>query len=68
MSPTETVTQIAASVVDNLRSTPVILSLIVLNVIFMLVIFFAVRDVRKNHHDEMTLILQRCVPAVTVKG
>ena len=62
MSPTDTVTQIAASVVDNLRSTPVILSLIVLNVIFMMVIFFAVRDVRKHHHDEMTLILQRCVP------
>jgi heme/copper-type cytochrome/quinol oxidase subunit 2 len=55
--------KIAASVVESLRASPVVLALIVLNIVFMILIFFAVKDVRKNQHEHMSFLLDRCVPA-----
>jgi uncharacterized membrane protein len=54
--------KVASSVVDSLRGSPVVLGLILLNVVFMVLIFLAVKDVRKNQHEHMTFLLERCVP------
>ena len=56
--------KLATTVVDSLKASPVILALIVLNIVFMSLIFFAVKDVRKNQHEHMSFLLERCVPDV----
>jgi hypothetical protein len=65
MTPTETVTKIASTAVDSLKGSPVMLGLLLMNIIFMSLIFVTVRDLRKQQHEQMSLVLQRCVPMVT---
>lgn len=62
MTPTETVSKIAHSAVDSLKASPVMLGLLLMNIIFMSLIFVTVRDLRKQQHEQMSLVLQRCVP------
>jgi hypothetical protein len=59
----EEASKLALSVVESLRASPVVLGLIALNIVFMTLIFFAVKDVRKNQHEHMSFLLERCVPA-----
>jgi hypothetical protein len=57
--------KVVTTVVDSLKASPVVLALILLNIVFMILIFFAVKDVRKNQHEHMSFLLERCVPNVT---
>jgi hypothetical protein len=57
--------KIASVVVDSLKASPALLALILLNIVFMILIFFAIKDVRKNQHEHMSFLLERCVPSQT---
>jgi hypothetical protein len=57
--------KVAISVVESLRSSPVVLGVILLNIIFMAVIFFTLQNLRGHQHEQMMILLQRCVPNVT---
>jgi uncharacterized membrane protein len=57
--------RLAGALVDSLKASPVVLALILLNIVFMVLIFFAVKDVRKNQHEHMSFLLERCVPEQT---
>lgn len=61
-TPTEAVTKIASTAVDSLKGSPVMLGLLLMNIVFMTLIFISVRDLRKQQHEQMSLVLQRCVP------
>jgi hypothetical protein len=51
-----------ASVAESLRSSPVVLGAILLNLTFMVVIFFTLQNLRNHQHQQMMLMLERCVP------
>jgi hypothetical protein len=58
----EDVTKVATSVIDSLKTSPVVLGMIVLNLTFMVVIFFTLQNLRGHQHQQMMLMLERCVP------
>jgi hypothetical protein len=58
----EDVAKVATSVVEVLRGSPVVLGMILLNIIFMAVIFFTLQNLRNHQHQQMMLMLERCVP------
>jgi hypothetical protein len=51
-----------ASVAESLRGSPVVLGMILLNLTFMVVIFFTLQNLRGHQHQQMMLMLERCVP------
>jgi hypothetical protein len=62
----EDVGKVALSVVESLRSSPIVLGVILLNIIFMAVIFFTLQNLRNHQHTQMMILLERCVPTVKV--
>jgi hypothetical protein len=53
---------IATAVVDAMRSQPMMLAIIVLNLIIFVLLYFSATDVRKREHKLLLTIVERCIP------
>lgn len=53
--------KVATSVVDALKSQPMVLAVIVLNIVIFGAIVFAVRDQRAHEHELTKIILTKCL-------
>jgi hypothetical protein len=62
LTPVQAVSQIASNVTDSLKAQPVLLSLLLLNALFIAVIYFSVVQTRSHLHENMRMILDRCYP------
>lgn len=58
--PSEEVGKVATSVVEGLRSTPLVLALIVFNIIFMIAVYLSNRDERGYTERVMAKMLDTC--------
>jgi hypothetical protein len=54
------VKEIASNVVDSLRSTPMALAVIVLNIIFLIMLVFVLREIAKSIERKDAMI-ERCL-------
>jgi Flp pilus assembly protein TadB len=62
-SAAQAVTGIATTVIDSLRAQPMMLGVLLINVIFLALIYVGIRDQRTHQHEHMTMLLNRCLPA-----
>lgn len=58
--------KVATSIIDALRSQPLVLAVIVLNVVIFGAIVFAVRDQRQHEHEVMKTILEKCLKSADI--
>jgi hypothetical protein len=56
---------IATTVIESLRSQPMLLALVVMQVAIMIFIYFGVTERAKREHLMNKFILERCLPAMT---
>lgn len=59
--PSEEVGKVATAIVDSLRSQPLMLTIILFNIFFLVVIYFGVTNQRAQTHEIMKLLLEKCV-------
>jgi hypothetical protein len=58
----EVLASVASSTVEALKTTPVILAGVVLNIVFLGVMFVSLREARKVEKQQFAYILNRCLP------
>lgn len=61
MSLPEQGAKVASNVIEALRAQPLMLAVIVLNMIIFLAIAYSVREQRKNEHEIIQTLLDRCI-------
>lgn len=57
--PSEEIGKVVVSIVDSLRSQPLILALILLNVMFITMVFFSVKDNREKYHEMLKVLMEQ---------
>lgn len=62
--------QVASDIVGGLKSQPAMLALMVLNGMFLVLLWFAIQQSSQIRHSEMISVLDRCYPAnrITPEG
>jgi hypothetical protein len=60
-TPTQALAGIASQVVDNFKTSPALLAIIVLNIGVLIFIYFGVREQAKERHTEFSFIIERCL-------
>ncbi|PWT78225.1 MAG: hypothetical protein C5B60_01555 [Chloroflexi bacterium] len=58
--PTEEVGKVATSIVESLKTQPLMLVVMLFNIIFLAVIYFGVTAQRQQTHEVMKMLLERC--------
>jgi hypothetical protein len=61
----EALASVASSTVEALKTTPVVLAGVILNVVFLVVIFVSMRDIRADEKKQFSYVLNRCLPGTT---
>jgi hypothetical protein len=61
----EALATVASSTVEALKTTPVVLAGVVLNVVFLAVIFVSMREIRAAEKKQFSYVLNRCLPGTT---
>jgi hypothetical protein len=51
----------AGKAIDALKSKPVILAALIFNGMILAAVYFAVEASRQQQHDELMLVLERCI-------
>lgn len=57
-----TLTGVAQTLAGGLQAQPLVIGLLLLNIVFLAVVFVSVRETRQHDHAEMLLLLERCLP------
>lgn len=60
-TPTQALAGLAGQVVDNLKSSPALMAVVVLNLAVLVMIYFGVREQAKERHTEFSFIIERCL-------
>lgn len=60
-TPIGAVAGAATALIENLKSSPALLAVIVLNVIVLGLVYSVSREGTRERHEEMKLILERCL-------
>lgn len=61
-----TISEVTTTLVDSMKSQPLVIGLLVVNVLFVGIMFVAVREARIHEHAEFRIIFDRCIPAPRV--
>jgi hypothetical protein len=59
-TPTQALVGVASSLIDNLKSSPAILAIVILNIVVLSVIYFTVSQRSAERHAEFRFLLEHC--------
>lgn len=62
-TPTQALAGVASQIVDNFKTSPALLAVIVLNLGVLVFLYFGVREQAKERHTEFSFIIERCLQA-----
>lgn len=57
-----TVNEVATTLASSLKSQPLVVGLLLINIVFVGVMFVAIREARVQEHAEFKILLERCLP------